>query len=230
MTEHTRKRTALFKILVYLFILSLLLNGLFIFIIGRITTRCTELDSELKATNAIINRLEIANEGLKNEVDVYKQKLETSPQWTEIPLCSSNSVKTYEDGSIDWNISSQQHKIMQTLIINDRGHYTDGEYIAIAMGAYFGSIGEKFKITLDTGKIFHAVKVDEKATSQLINACSHPDGSMIEFVVDTDTAMNHYGGDNGYVLNGNFNNVEEFRGNIVKIERRGNWDEVQSWR
>ena len=40
----------------------------------------------------------------------------------------------------------------------------------------------------------------------------------IEFIIDENTALNYYGvGDNGYVLNGSYNNADEFNGNIIKI-------------
>ena len=45
-------------------------------------------------------------------------------------------------------------------------------------------------------------------------------GGMIEFIIDTEKASSYYGvGKNGYVLNGSFNNHDDFNGKIVKIEQ-----------
>ena len=44
------------------------------------------------------------------------------------------------------------------------------------------------------------------------------DGSMIEFVIDDEIAYDYFGGTNGLVSNGNFNNYEYFKGKITDVE------------
>ena len=41
---------------------------------------------------------------------------------------------------------------------------------------------------------------------------------MIEFVIDDEIAYDYFGGTNGLVSNGNFNNYEYFKGKITDVE------------
>jgi len=91
----------------------------------------------------------------------------------------------------------------------------DWKYIGVAIGSYYGGIGDKFIVTLDTGKTFNIIVVDEKAdkdTEGGKGANHDTDGSMIEFVVDT-TKLNE-----NVLKSGNMNDLEQFNGNVIKIE------------
>ena len=125
------------------------------------------------------------------------------------------------DGSCVTDKTSKAYKLIQTLEVDDRGHYHDGKYLAAAFGTKLGNIGDKFKITLSTGKVIYCIKADIKDDRDTINGIVHKsDGSIIEFIVDTDKALKHYGTiSNKYVLNGNFNNHDDFKGNVEKIEK-----------
>ena len=58
-------------------------------------------------------------------------------------------------------------------------------------------------------------KDDKDVTNYMVDQ----NGGIIEFIIDENTALNYYGiGDNGYVLNGSYNNADEFNGKIIKIE------------
>ncbi|MBP5279503.1 MAG: hypothetical protein J6Z03_03385, partial [Erysipelotrichaceae bacterium] len=66
------------------------------------------------------------------------------------------------------------------------------------------------------------VKGEEKADVDTdYSGCYHTDdGSVIEFVIDSDYASGYFfSNDNGLVLNGNYNNYSLFRGSIAKVER-----------
>ena len=148
--------------------------------------------------------------------------------WESIELCNNSPIKSYEDGSMITDPTSMAYQVMSTLEIDERGHYIDTDgYIAMALGNHYGSVGDRFRITLDTGVVIYAVMADTKADVHMVNQCAHiGDGSMIEMIIDTETAGNYYGwGSNGYVLNGNYNNTEEFNGNIIKIEKELNENE-----
>lgn len=110
---------------------------------------------------------------------------------------------------------------MKTLRPNKQGLYeSEDGFLGVALGNYYGSVGDKFKITLEGGNVLHVIKADTKADKDTINKCSHKtDGSSIEFVIDQQKAYNYYGGSNGLPLNGNFNNHDDYKGNIVKVEK-----------
>lgn len=141
---------------------------------------------------------------------------------TELKVCSSSKSKTYMSYKAITNTGSTQYKFIKSnMTVNEKGLLVDKDgYIGIALGSYFGEIGRRYIITLDTGVILKVVKVEAKADNHTVNGCYQKwDKSVIEFVVDTKKAGEYYGvGSNGYIANGNFNNIPEFKGKIIKIE------------
>ena len=140
-----------------------------------------------------------------------------------VRVCGVDTTKkSYEDGSMITDETSQQWALIQTMKPNKRGVYsTKDGYIGVALGSYYGAIGTKYEVTLSTGKILKVVKLDKKADQDTVNGCYHKtDGSMLEFVIDTKVATEYYRpSENGYVLNGNFNNHSDYSGEIVSMKR-----------
>lgn len=135
-----------------------------------------------------------------------------------IPVCSNSQTKTYMDYKMITNKSSKQWQYINASgkIKIENGYLMEGKYIGVALGSYFGDIGTKYIFTLDTGKQIKVVKVEEKADTHTKNGCQQKwDGSVIEFVIDSNAFEKSA---NGYVYNGNFNNVAQFKGHIEKIE------------
>lgn len=87
----------------------------------------------------------------------------------------------------------------------------EGKYAGVAMSNFYGNIGDKFRISLSSGQKFYAVMTDTKQTHQLDENYAHPDGSVIEFVVDVKTL------DEQAKREGSLNCI--YKGSIVKIER-----------
>lgn len=140
----------------------------------------------------------------------------------EIPLCDEGStVKSYMDGSTVTDTNSAQYQLLSTMHINEKGHYeTDDGYIAIALGSYYGPVGTKYIVELNTGITFKAIKADQKSDEHVYNGCQHRiDGSMLEFILDTEVAGNYFGIKNGYVCGGNLNNSLDYNGAITSIKR-----------
>lgn len=135
-----------------------------------------------------------------------------------IPLTSNSSFKSYMDGAMITCKTSRAYQVIKELHV-ENGLYTDGKYIAIAISSYYGNVGDKFRITLSSGKTFLAIMSDTKASHELNEKYEHADGSLIEFIIDTDEARKYYP---KAILTGNFNNTDEYKGEIVKIERLNN--------
>lgn len=115
--------------------------------------------------------------------------------------------------------TSDQYKLIYSdeIVVGDDGLLYSGEYIGIALGSRYGWIGDKFVITLDTGKTFKAIKVDSKADKHVYYGCHHrTDASVVEFVIDTDRVRNSYP---EALKMGSFNVVDAFNGVVVKIEK-----------
>lgn len=137
----------------------------------------------------------------------------------KIDVCNHSSTKTYMDYRAITNKKSKQYQFIHAnMTVDERGYLVDNEgYIGVALGSYFGEIGTKYIFTLDTGKQIKVVKVEAKADNHTINGCYQKwDGSVIEFVIDSNAFEKS---SNGYVYNGNFNNIPEFKGKIIKIEK-----------
>ncbi len=182
---------------------------------------------KLKQTNEnveLVEQVAMVEEPKKVETLNVEELKETKKEDSklklqEIKVCSNSSVKSYMEYSKITNKSSKQWKYINTSgkIKIENGYLMEGEYIGVALGSYFGEIGTKYIFTLDTGKQIKVVKVEEKSDNDTINGCYQKyDKSVIEFVIDTHAFSKN---SNGYVHNGNFNNLEQFKGNIVKIEK-----------
>lgn len=89
---------------------------------------------------------------------------------------------------------------------NDECFRMNGEYYLVAMGYYYGAVGDRLKITMDNGLEYKVMLGDNKAiadTDSTRRVCNI-NGSIVEFIVDkgfSSTALN------------------QFYGSIVKIER-----------
>ena len=117
------------------------------------------------------------------------------------------------------NTASRQYKLIHSnsMVVGSDGLLYAGDYIGVALGSKFGDIGDKFLITLNDGKQFKAIKVDEKSDSHTVDNCHHAsDGSVVEFVIDIDLAKQSYP---KAIRMGNFDYADQFNGTVVRIER-----------
>lgn len=150
----------------------------------------------------------------------YERQFESE----DIDVCSMSDVKSYMDYRMTTLRSSRQYQFLNYECTVDKKTgliYDKDGFIAVALGSYYGEIGDRFYVTLDTGIVLPLVKGEEKADEDTDwTGCYHMiDGSVIEFVINDDYALNYFGGGNGLALNGNFNNYPLFSGGIVRFER-----------
>ena len=129
------------------------------------------------------------------------------------------SFKTYMDYRAITNTDSIQYKMQQEAYTDEYGlrKYKNGDYM-VAMGSYYGKVGDRFRITLDSGETIRCIMGDAKADchTDAYNQYT-PCGSgknVIEFVVDTPALSDEARqmGDVSYA-------DDIFEGNISKIER-----------
>lgn len=143
----------------------------------------------------------------------------------EIEVCASNGTKTYMDYRMTTVRSSAQYKFLRNECTVDdvTGFLYDKDgFIAVALGSFYGTIGDRFYFTLDSGVVLPLVKGEEKADVDTDSrGCYHTiDDSIIEFVIDEDIAsIFFWSNDNGLPLNGNYNNYPLLAGEIVKVEK-----------
>lgn len=129
------------------------------------------------------------------------------------------SFKAYEDYRRITNSRSMQYRMQQKAETDDNGlRVYHGRYM-VALGTYYGSVGDELTVTLDTGEVIDIVIGDIKAdaTTDKTNRY-HPmdDGgaNVLEFIVDTKKLS----GDVKWA--GDISEIDGFEGNVEKIERK----------
>ena len=188
----------------------------------RILADVTRKDDETPLLQTHMVRLENSKENIPSDKSSWEHEKVVRDTAEEIPLCATGiTTKSYMDADAVTNEDSAQYKLLSAMHADARGHYeTDDGYLAVALGSYYGPVGPKYIIELDSGVTFKAIKADEKAEEDVFDGCTHRfDGSMLEFILDSDKAAEYYGVVNGYVCQGNLNNSKEFTGAITSIKR-----------
>lgn len=182
---------------------------------GNLIQAAKELKKQNDVLESAYNNIADSNESLKNriiELEIKLSEVEKDlPQWITLPVYATGEFKSYMDGSMISDTTSQAYQQLQSLYV-ENGLYTDGKYIAIALASFYGHVGDKFRITLSSNQVFYAIMCDTKQDIHIDSTYAHKvDGSVIEFIVDTKTM-------NQRVLEeGSLNSI--YRGSIVKIER-----------
>lgn len=134
--------------------------------------------------------------------------------------CSTSSAKSYMERSAITDETSEQNAFIEANMEARNGHWVDREgYIGVALGSWFGEIGSRWIFYLSSGEVLYTVKIEHKADIHTIDGCRHiEDGSVIEFVIDSETNT-YWIGSNGFIVNGNLNNLDHFKGNIEYVKK-----------
>ena len=106
--------------------------------------------------------------------------------YTDVMACSTTSTfKSYMDYRMITDSSSRQYTLQQEAYTGSDGlRYVD-DRVMVAMAEQ--SVGTILDITLSDGDVIRAIVGDVKANTH----CAHPDGSILEFIVDTDLMDSH---------------------------------------
>ena len=130
------------------------------------------------------------------------------------------SFKSYMSYHAITNKRSEQYKLQQECWTDSNGMRRFGgtDYV-IALGSYYtGGIGDRFRITLDTGEQFNATvgdfKADKHTDSMNQYTPTQNNGKcVLEFIVDTGKL------DKTAKRMGDISYIPGFRGNVEKIEK-----------
>ena len=139
----------------------------------------------------------------------------------EVPE-GKTSFKSYMSWKAITNTRSKQYKLQEDCWTDSYGLRRYNEDYVIALGSYYSSnIGDRFKITLDTGKSFNAVVGDFKANKHTdpLNQYTTTENSgkcVVEFIVETGRL------DSTAKRMGDISYISNFKGNVEKIEK---WDQ-----
>ena len=134
------------------------------------------------------------------------------------------SFKTYMDYRTITDKSSAQYMLQREAYTDDMGLRKYGDHYIVAMGTYYSdNVGDTFKITLDNDKSFNVIIGDIKAnchtdSQNMYSPVYDNNGNLIsanviEFIVDANKL------DRSVTKLGTVSAYDNFKGNIVKIER-----------
>ena len=134
------------------------------------------------------------------------------------------SFKTYMDYRKITDKSSAQYMLQMESYTDDMGLRKYEDHYIVAMGTYYSdNVGDTFKITLDNDTSFNVIIGDIKAnchtdSQNMYSPVYDNNGNLIsanviEFIVDTNKL------DRSVTKLGTVSAYDDFKGNIVKIER-----------
>lgn len=131
-----------------------------------------------------------------------------------LPEDADGSFKTYMDYEKITNKSSRQWHLQQLAYTDSEGFRKFNDSYLVAVGTYYADeVGKEFRVTLDSGIVFHAMVGDVKqdihtdANNQYVTT----NGNIMEFIVDVDKL------DELTKKLGNVSN-SGLEGSIIKIE------------
>lgn len=133
----------------------------------------------------------------------------------------NSEYKPYEDYWMITDITSKSYQFLNSsdVRINSEGYMMyQNEYYCVALGHYFGTIGDRFLITLDSGFQFKAIIGDMKSRLHTdATGYAHQNGHIVEFIIDS----NHPYMQNINIKYHGLINVADpkFNGKIINIER-----------
>ena len=129
-------------------------------------------------------------------------------------LYISGSVKSWMDYRAITNTSTKNYQIAQSATPDAHGFMKESGRYCVALGSYYGDIGDEFRITFEDGQTIRAIKTDgksDKHTDATRSYCIY-DESLVEFLVIPEQL------DEEIKLSGDCD--ARFKGKILRIERR----------
>lgn len=176
-----------------------------------ITNQQTEIDNLKKENQKLkeqVKALKKENSKLKNSQQKKdKTKLKSYKVPKNMHFKSYTNYKCLSRSSAQWKLQKKAHT-------DKNGLRKIGDDYLVAMGSYYTRhLGDRFKITLSTGKSFTVRICDFKANSDTNSTHQYTaNGCMIEFYVDSKlNSKARQMGDISY--------IKGFKGNITKVEK-----------
>ena len=138
----------------------------------------------------------------------------------EIPQGRTDNFM-YMDYRALTNTASKQYELQQYAWTDSQGFRRYGDYYMVAMGTYYGYVGDTFRITTDRGNCYDVILGDCKGTDAVsydgYHSWYHVAGdyrlNVVEFIVQTEYLPSEV------TLHGDCGVFENIGGNVIKIER-----------
>lgn len=156
---------------------------------------------DMESTDEIIKNEEVKTESVVETIEQNidnVSSVETNVEYSTVTpsdysnrdVPSNNSIKSYMDYRCITLRSSKQYKLQHSLAYTgDHGlRMVNGRY-CIAVGSYYTTtIGQYIDVELSNGNVIHGILADCKSDAHTDSTHRiNPNGSVVEFVVDTRT-------------------------------------------
>ena len=156
------------------------------------------------------------NEILREELDRVVREFEEFKSGSIVDVV--NGFKSYM-GVNSLNKNSKQGKIVfsSKAYTNEDGlrmYREDGvDYYCVALGSYYGVVGDKFWVETDKGNVYRVIKADAKADkhTDATNRVTMHNGCLMEWIVEINKL------DPKVRRSGNIDNVPAVSGKIIRI-------------
>lgn len=174
--------------------------------ISHYEQKVKDLEEKIEENEVVIN-------DYKKQVEEYKAK-ELEIKRKSLSNGCNLSKKTY----MDYRCISKNSK--QGNIVYGEKAWTDenglrryGDYYCVAMGTYYGNVGDVLKISTDLGNEYLVILGDIKSDKHTDgeNKYTVHNGCMLEFIVDSGKISN------GVKVSGSVNGVSGIGGRIVGV-------------
>lgn len=132
--------------------------------------------------------------------------IEENFRFEEVELVTNANKLTFMDYRMVTDTTSPQYRYRLEGNTGYLGIRKYKEYYQVAMGYKYAQIGDKFRVTFNTGEQIRVIVADSKG-----DRYAHEDGSQLEFIVNSDIIPS------SAWLYGDFN--QYFGDEIVKLER-----------
>lgn len=152
----------------------------------------------------------------KNHIE--KLKTESPDMWVKPTNGSHNKPYEAYYAITDPTSKAYQFQCKSSVKVDSRGFLMENNtWYCVALGSYFGHVGDKFLFTLSSGKVIPVVIADMKADrdTDSQNYLSYG-GHIIEFLINPHS---WYMVSNGVTRRGSLNILPELRGKVTRIQR-----------
>lgn len=164
-----------------------------------------------------INEIKKAEEERRiKEEEELRAAQAAQKKYIEMNVPQHSSFKSYMGYHKITNHNSQQWALQQTAYSDENGLRKIDDYYLVAMGQYYGTVGDKFKVTLSSGQQFNVIMGDMKKYEHTFNGegqIGADNKDMFEFIVDYSNLNSNIKRD------GSVNCI--FNGTVLKLEKEG---------
>jgi len=191
--------------------------------VGATKLATVSVVTEVKPQSERVLKFELHQGGSYQPKESYIEKTIVKEQVyesLEIPQGRTDNFM-YMDYRALTNTASAQYELQQYAWTDSQGFRRYGDYYMVAMGTYYGYVGETFRITTDRNNCYDVILGDCKGTDAVSydgnHSWYHVAGdyrlNVVEFIVATEYLPSEV------TLHGDCGVLENIGGNVIKIER-----------